>query len=125
MINNITRFECRCKGRDMFCANCEGEGITDWIGNVVPKQGYSYRALEKEVHNIVSSATFKIKDDHTQQMIKCQLEEYVKSLHSQNMISDYQISVERILISNHIEFTIQIKPFRSAEIVTVNMRVAG
>lgn len=122
-----------CKGKGHLdksiyvCEKCDGNGIVDWVSNVITRKK-KRTALDKinikrmliHLQSLVDSLKFESIDNLTINTLKGMMDHYLKSIKDRKLIDDYQFSKP---FAGGYNFNLSIKPFRSVEVVNMNVKI--
>ena len=122
---------CNGTGNDkenvFVCEKCDGSGKVDWVSNVISQkkemtslERINVRRLITHLKSIVNDLRYEPVDNLTIYTLKGMMDDHLTMLKDRKAIDDYQITKA---FAGGYDFDVLIKPTRSIEVVTMNVKM--
>jgi hypothetical protein len=122
---------CNGTGNDkenvFVCEKCDGNGKVDWVSNVISQNKeitsldrINVRRLIIHLKSLISDVQYKPANNLTLDTLKVMMGNYLTALKDRKAIDDYEITKA---FAGGYNFDVLIKPSRSIEVVTMNIKI--
>jgi RecJ-like exonuclease len=122
---------CKGTGNDkenvFVCEKCDGSGKVDWVSNVITQNKeitsldrINVRRLIIHLKSLVNKIQFEPVNNLSMDVLKEMMGNYLTALKDKKVIDDYEITKA---FAEGYNFDVLIKPNRSIDVVTMNIRM--